>query len=113
MKKLIDKKAFQIIYRGKAEELKSQLENLVSLWNKNLRNAIAQDLDDFGKINSIQNKEVSDMYRRIYYSRERLIYRVNSSNQFTQNIVFPFIINESKEADKNFLEKNPSCRIET
>ncbi|MCR4327573.1 MAG: hypothetical protein NUV46_03265 [Nanoarchaeota archaeon] len=111
MKKTIDEKNYFILYEGLVEEMKVHLENLIGLWDKNLKEMIIEDLNCLENISSEENKEVSDMYRRIYYSKEKLMYRVNSSDKFTQKFVFPLIVENSKKADKKFLEKNPDYKI--
>jgi hypothetical protein len=102
MKKTIDKINYRIIYEGEPKELKSILECLV----ENFGNAFVGYIKKF----SYDKKAISNSRERVYYNDKEIIYVPNVSHK---KLIFPFMINESKEADKNFLEKNPSCRIET
>ncbi len=112
MKKIINEKNYYVIYQGKIDELKNQLNYLIELWRPNWKNQIIEDVSKLEKINIFENKEISDMYQRIYYSNEKIFYRVNSSNRFIQKWVFPIMKKISKKADEKFIKKYSKNALE-
>lgn len=106
MLKEIDDKNKRITYEGDLEELKLQLsflfDELIPHWKIS---GLEKDVKNFEKISEDCNN-YSDMYERIYYNNKRIIYMINSSNNFQKNVIFPVIKERCKKADKNFLAMN-------
>lgn len=112
MKKTIDEKFCSVIYTGKIEELKSQLTYLVHEWGKEWVLDMSEEIKNLEKINGNNFNNISTMQERIYYGSLKIDYRVNSSNKETQKMIFPSIKKKCENADKSFLEKNPSYSLE-
>ena len=67
--------------------------------------SMTEDINKLDKIDKSQNKEISDMHQRIYYSNKEIYYGINSSNELTQKMIFPLIKKICNLADEKFIEK--------
>lgn len=112
MKKTIDNKFYSVTYTGEIDELKLQLGYLAENWTPSMNDMIQEDIKNLENIPFSQNKEFSDMNFRIYYGKEKLTYRMNSSSEQFQKSFFPMIREKCDEVDKQFLKNNPAYNIE-
>jgi len=112
MKKIINKENYTITYRGKIKELKDQLLYLIGEWGPQWKEQILEDIFNLKKIKTENYANVSDMWRRIYYSDEKILYLSNSSSKNVKKILFPVIQKNSFAADKKFVRKHGKKSLE-